>query len=130
MYGLIQSAKLWYKELTSHLEAHGFKKCQSDECIMIKKTADGKHILLLLFIDDILVMSSDQSDRYWKWQLLESKCGKVTSIKMNRLPYLGMTIVKKPNGYELSMRSYIEDMIKLYGKKIHVGRHFYQSIRR
>jgi hypothetical protein len=45
MYGLIQSPKLWYKELTQCLMSHGFKICKSDECILHKKTQDGKDII-------------------------------------------------------------------------------------
>jgi hypothetical protein len=41
MYGLIQSAKLWYKEVTRHLMSKGFKKCASDECVLVKNWKMG-----------------------------------------------------------------------------------------
>jgi len=56
MYGLIQSAKLWYKELTRHLMSHGFQKCKSDERMLVKRMDNGEHIIILLYVDDILVM--------------------------------------------------------------------------
>ena len=34
MYGLIQSAKLWYKHLSKWLERIGFKKNTIDQCVM------------------------------------------------------------------------------------------------
>jgi hypothetical protein len=56
MYGLIQSANLWYKELTRHLMSHGFQKCKSDERMLVKRMDNGEHIIILLYVDDILVM--------------------------------------------------------------------------
>lgn len=47
MYGLMQSAKLWYKELTGFLMKHRFKVCPSDQCILHKMMSDGDHILSL-----------------------------------------------------------------------------------
>jgi hypothetical protein len=64
MYGLIQSPKLWYKELISHLMNHGFKVCKSDECILFKQH-HGKNILLILYVDDILILSSEISLCEW-----------------------------------------------------------------
>jgi hypothetical protein len=64
MYGLIQSAKLWYNELTRFLEAEGFKKCMTDECVLVKRTLEGKYIIMLLYVDDILIMSRSKDDRH------------------------------------------------------------------
>lgn len=34
MYGLIQSPKLWYNEVTRFLQEREFKICKEDECIL------------------------------------------------------------------------------------------------
>ena len=36
----------------------------------------------------------------------------------NRLLYLGMTIIKTQNGYKISMKTYIKDTLKVYGKLV------------
>jgi hypothetical protein len=118
MYGLIQSAKLWYKELTRHLEQHGFKKCALDECVLVKRTDGEKYIVLLLYIDDILIMSQLTKDRYWVKDLLQAKYGKVMYDEGNRLPYLGRTIMKTDSGFEIAMESYIQDILRSYGKRV------------
>jgi hypothetical protein len=69
MYRLIQSPKLWYKELTSHLINHGFKVCKSDECILFKQQ-DGRNILLILYVDDILVLSDETTLCGWVKNIL------------------------------------------------------------
>jgi hypothetical protein len=115
MYGLIQSAKLWYNELTTHLTANGFKVCKSDKWFFVKKMPDGRYVVVLLYVDDILVLSADATSRYAVKELLESKYEKVTVIEGDRLPYLGMAIVKASTGYEICMRVYIKDVLNFMG---------------
>ena len=110
--------KLWYKELSGYLASKGFTTCKSDECVLVKRMKSGKHIIVMLYVDDILVMSEVSEDRYWVKSLLEDKCKKVTSEEGDRLPYLGMTIVKRDFGYELCMQSYVDDLLKFYGKDV------------
>jgi hypothetical protein len=118
MYGLIQSTKLWYNELTKTLMSNGFKKVQSDECVLVKTLEGGRHLVILLCKDDdLLVMSSSKADRHWVKDLLERVYGKVTYDEGNRLPYLGMTVIKTKNGFAVCMRAYMEDVLQLYSKE-------------
>jgi hypothetical protein len=118
MYGLIQSAKLWYNTLTKFLKENGFNVCPSDECIMVKHTTGQEVIVVILYVDDILILSKLDADRKWVKDILERKYEKVTVTEGKRLPYLGMTVIKTVEGFEVSMKSYIEDILELYGKKL------------
>jgi hypothetical protein len=118
MYGLIQPAKLWYKELTRFLQENGFKKCPSDEFVLVKHVEGKGAIVVILYIDDILIMSKDTVDRYWVKEILERQYERITVTEGPRLPYLGMTLLKTQDGFKISMQSYIEDAIKLYEKKL------------
>jgi hypothetical protein len=118
MYGLIQSAKLWYKELTRYLVSKGFRVCSTDECVLTKRMNDGEHLVVLLYVDDILVLGKADRDRKWVKEILEEKYEKISMDEGNRLTYLGMTIVRANNGFEISMKSYIDDVLKLYGKEV------------
>jgi len=73
-------------------------------------------VLALLFVNDILVLSELASDRERVQQILERQYEKVTVSEGTCLPYLGIMIVKTNNGYEICMKVYIEETIKLYGK--------------
>jgi hypothetical protein len=117
MYGLIQSSKLWYKELTQFLMSQGFMKSTANECVLVKRMDSGKHIIVLIYVDDILVMGKHHAHRHWVKEILQGKYEKITMDEGERLPYLGMMIVKSKTGYKISMRSYIEDVLKLYGKE-------------
>jgi len=118
MYGLIQSAKLWYKELTRHLLELGFKKCPSDDCILVKYQEGKQPIVVVLYVNDILIMAEKREDRYWVKEILEQEYKKVTVTEGERLPYLGMSIIKTEVGFEICMKTYIEDTLKLYGEHV------------
>jgi len=118
MYGLIQSPKLWYKELTQCLVSHGFKICESDECILHKKTQDGKHIILILYVDDILIMLGNRETRLWIGDILEKEYEKITFDGSKKFTYLGMVLTQNDHGFEVSMRSYVEGILELYGKDV------------
>jgi hypothetical protein len=77
MYGLIQSARLWYDELTRHLLANGFTKCAADECVLVKHDDGKEAIIVLLYVDDILIISKERSDRLWVKDLLQKEYEKV-----------------------------------------------------
>jgi len=118
MYGLIQSARLWYDELTRHLLANGFMKCPADECVLVKHEDGKEAIIVLLYVDDILIISKERKDRLWVKDLLEKEYEKVTVTEGDRLPYLGMIIIKTSEGFEICMHSYVKEILKLYGKKV------------
>jgi len=118
MYGLIQSAKLWYKELSRFLEANRFKKCPSDECVMVKKEGGSDAIVVILYVDDILILSGKTSDRYWVKEILEKQYQKFMISEGKRLPYLGMMIIKTDDGFKVCMESYIQDILKYYDKMV------------
>jgi hypothetical protein len=91
MYRLIQSPKLWYNELTEFLCDHGFKTCKADECILYRNRK-GKHVLLILYVDDILILSCDKAMCHWVKDILTDKYEKVTFNEGDKLCYLGMTL--------------------------------------
>jgi hypothetical protein len=66
VYGLKQSSKQWYLKFDETIRSFGFKENEEDNCIYAKFRSN-KFIFLILYVDDILLTSSDAS------LLLESK---------------------------------------------------------
>jgi hypothetical protein len=83
-----------------------------------KKMNNGQYVILLLYVDDILVMSKMKEDRYWVKEILQQEYEKITMDEGERLPYLGMTILKTKEGFKITMKTYIKDVLQLYGKDI------------
>lgn len=58
LYGLKQAARQWHEKLSSKLESIGLKSTKAESCMYYAKR--GKDILLLLiYVDDFLIASSD-----------------------------------------------------------------------
>ena len=68
LYGLKQSPQLWNKELNRILtEVHGFTRCHTDSCLYYHSDNDGKFVLLVAEVDDLVITGSNE--------------GKINSIK-------------------------------------------------
>ncbi len=74
--------------------------------------------MVILYVDDILILSREGRDRYCVKDILEKQYEKVTVSEGERLPYLGMTIIKTSDGFEVCMKAYIEDIIKFSNKNV------------
>jgi hypothetical protein len=55
LYGCVEAASLWYKNLRSKLVGWGFTKNPYDLCMFNKVGSDGKQITVVLHVDDLLV---------------------------------------------------------------------------
>ena len=58
LYGLKQAPRAWYAKMDSFLLDTGFSICHSDPNVYTKKA--GNHlIILVLYVDDLILTSSD-----------------------------------------------------------------------
>jgi len=58
IYGLKQASRQWYLKFDGPISKFEFKENVEDNCIYVKFT-NGKFIFLILYVDDILLSSSD-----------------------------------------------------------------------
>ena len=58
IYGLKQASRQWYLKFHSVVASYGFVKNKVDQCIYYK-VSGRKFIFLILYVDDILLASSD-----------------------------------------------------------------------
>ena len=58
IYGLKQASRQWYLKFDGTIRKFGFKENVEDNCIYTK-FKNGKFIFLILYVDDILLASSD-----------------------------------------------------------------------
>ncbi|RVW79277.1 Retrovirus-related Pol polyprotein from transposon TNT 1-94 [Vitis vinifera] len=58
IYGLKKASRQWYRKFDQVITSFGFKKNTVDQCIYLKFSG-SKFIILVLFVDDILLASSD-----------------------------------------------------------------------
>jgi hypothetical protein len=60
------------------LTHHGCKKCPSDDCVLNKRPDNGRHIILILYVDDLLILSLYADDQHWVRGVLVKEYEKVT----------------------------------------------------
>jgi Reverse transcriptase (RNA-dependent DNA polymerase) len=60
IYGLVQAARAWWKQFTNSLQKIGFKKCPSDNCLMMRVSNIGIKILCI-YVDDVCVFGVQEA---------------------------------------------------------------------
>jgi hypothetical protein len=120
MYGLVQSAALWYEALTTFLKLLGFKPNSVDNCVLNMK-GDGRNITIILYVDDILILSTSKDDVKWLIDALKGEYGELTIESGSRLTYLGMVLDIKADG-EITMRmdGYIDGVLSSFPEYNHI----------
>ena len=92
LYEMNQSPRKWYLKFDKFMIEQGYDRCHSDHYVYFKRLYNGRYIILLLYVDDMLVAGSNMQDI----NVLKRKLAK--SFMMNDLgstkQILGMKITK------------------------------------
>ena len=59
LYGLKQAPRQWYKKFDSFMVGHGYTRTNADHCVYVRKFLNGKFVILLLYVDDMLIVGQD-----------------------------------------------------------------------
>ena len=111
LYGLIQSAKLWYEHLTGVLRKNGFESNSIDPCVM-NKTVNGIQITVVIYVDDLMITSKSQDEIYKVRDLIEKEFIEIKVKEGKEFTYLGMLLKREEDGsIEINMQSYVESTI-------------------
>lgn len=111
LYGCVQSAKLWYDELTTTLRAMGYSPNEVDPCVM-NKSLNGKQCALVIFVDDILVLSQDQHEIDEVVKGLKEKYAEIQFKTGNDFSYLGMHILLDNGKATVRMEGFVEALLE------------------
>jgi hypothetical protein len=111
LYGLVQSALLWYKKLRSMLEADGFVVNDYDACVF-NKTVRSKQITICFHVDDLLVTCVDEQTLNEFQKSLEANFEEITSRSGNQHSYLAMNIEITSEGIAIDMKAYIAKVLE------------------
>ena len=114
LYGLKQAPRQWYLKFDKFMLDHEFKRCNSDHCVYTKKLGDGRSIILMLYVDDMLIASANMQDI----KELKEELSKSFSMKdlgtAKRI--LGMKISRDrmKKTLKLSQEEYIEKVLERF----------------
>ena len=111
LYGLGESAKLWYDTLCSKLMAMGFVANRKDPCVF-NKDVGGNQITACVYVDDLMVTCCDERAISQIHSELCQDFGAVTLNQGKVHSYLGQTFdFSVGDKCKVTMEGYVDDML-------------------
>jgi hypothetical protein len=113
IYGLKQASRQWYLKFDETIRNFGFKENEEDNCIYAKFRSE-KFIFLILYVDDILLVSCDVS------LLLETKRFLSSNFDMKDFGEASLILGIEIHWYRrngvlgLSQKAYLENVLKKF----------------
>jgi Reverse transcriptase (RNA-dependent DNA polymerase) len=115
LYGLIESAKIWFDTLSASLVALGFTRNPKEPCVL-NKTVDGVQVTIFLYVDDLMFTSRSEALIDDVIAELKKSYGNIVVHEGKQLPYLGQEFdFRTPGQVTIRMRKYVEDLLTASG---------------
>ena len=113
LYGLQESAKLWYETLSATLKQIGFQRSNYDHALYYKKVRD-ELVMILVYVDDMMIAGKRDAIREVKQQLEKSYVLSCSEVSPKVVDYVGMRIEfdKDSWTFRLSQPGMVEKVIK------------------
>ena len=118
IYGMIESALLWYDLYSTTLKEMGFEINPYDRCVA-NKVIDGKQCTVCWYVDDNKVSHVDDKVNDMIVDKVEEKFGKLARSKGKKHTFLGMDIEFIGNGkLTIATPQHIEEAIEKFGEDL------------
>ena len=109
LYGLKQSSRQWYLKFSQVLSGFGLLQSASDHSYFYKSSADGHYFGVVIYVDDIVLASSDDT------MISEFKDFLSANFKFKDLGnpkyFLGIEIARNHAGLFISQHKYALDLV-------------------
>ncbi|GMI66431.1 cysteine-rich RLK (RECEPTOR-like protein kinase) 8 [Hibiscus trionum] len=111
LYGLKQAPHAWYGKVAQYFVFCGFKVSDSDSSLFTKLESN-KHILALLYVDDMIITGDDEAE------ISRLRTDLSVRFEMKNLGevgyFLGLEIEKTKQGYFVSQRRYAAGLLESF----------------
>eukprot|EP00253_Pinus_taeda_P005804 PITA_05804 len=111
LYGLKQAPRAWYSRIDAYLIENGFDKCDGEPTLYINEN-DGKIIIVVLYVDDLIFTSNDAS------LIADFKAVMKSEFEMTDLGFLRyflrIEVDQSENGVFISQDKYVEAVLKIF----------------
>lgn len=114
LYGLVESARLWYNTLTAALLELGFTQNVVDECVFNRTNSDGSVTTVAIYVDDLLSVADKTGHLQRLVDELKERFQEVTYHINTDLSYLGMAIKLCPDGTRITMDHMVQEILNDY----------------
>ena len=112
IYGLKQAGYVWLQTYMRSLKSWGFKQCQTDPCVFMKRM-NGRVLITAVYVDDTIIMHQSNADLNW---LLKQIGKHYQFTNEGELRWaLGMEVGRTTGGhYWIGQQRYIDKMKQLF----------------
>ena len=116
LYGCIESANLWYNDITDTLIRDGFERNNKEHCVFNKMV--GNHQLTVcLYVDDLFISCADREAIEDLINRLKVKYESLSYSISNKLKYLGLIMDFSTEGeVKLSMPKMVDTIVDESGE--------------
>ncbi|KAL4561507.1 hypothetical protein LXL04_033674 [Taraxacum kok-saghyz] len=112
LYGLKQAPKQWHQKFDDVILSSGFKLSPCDKCVYSRFDATGAGVIICLYVDDMLIFSTDQNQVDKTNQLLSSKFSMKDLGEADVI--LGIRIKRVNKCLVMTQSHYIEKILKRF----------------
>ena len=112
LYGLKQAPRAWFERFTSVVTTAGFVASQHDPALFVHTLPRGR-TLILLYVDDMLITGDDLEYIAFVKACLSKQFH--MSVLGSLSYFLGIEVSSTSDGYYLSQRKYIQDILDRAG---------------
>jgi hypothetical protein len=115
LYGTLQAAMLFWRDLTGYLTQDGFVLNPYDNCV-VNKMINGTQCTILWHVDDLKILHAKQAVLEDLIDMLNERYGKLEPLTVTRgdiHDYLGMTLdYSTPGQVSIRMNDYISNLFE------------------
>ncbi|GKB53533.1 zinc finger, CCHC-type containing protein [Tanacetum coccineum] len=115
LYGPKQAPKQWHQKFDEVVLSCGFLLNQSDKCVYSKFDSSGKVVIICLFVDDMLILKTDQNQVDKTKKFLSSRFSMKDMGEVDVI--LGIKIKRKNKGIVITQSHYIEKILKKFNRE-------------
>jgi hypothetical protein len=98
LYGLKEAGRIWFELISGVLKTDGFEQSSIDKCLYFKQDAHGERVIVVLYVDDLLILSKLDQSGIDVVDMLKRTFDEVTVKEGEQLSFLGLEIVTHTNG--------------------------------
>ena len=123
IYGMLESALVWFRKFKGDLESIGFEFNPYDACIA-NREVNGKQHTIRFHVDDLLSSHIDPrvNDKFLEWlNEMYGEHGAVTATRGNEHDYLAMLMKFEDGSLEIDMTAYVKKMLQEFPIKFKEG---------
>ena len=110
LYGLRQAPRIWWERMRKFLLQSGFNCCEAEPAIFVRNR-NGRFVILLLFVDDILLTGTDEGIEDFV-----KECGREFKTRDLGNPklFLGIQIERRKDKLIIHQRNYIRRLLERF----------------